>query len=214
MKNKLLASLATLVITTGILGSATFAWFTASDEVNANTITTGNAQIIAYRDNGDSVPPSEPMFYLGNEGLFPVGSLPGDAYPVAKWFPGQQATRTMVVKNTGNLSLRADWFAFNVRGISGQEKEDFLDNMKVTIKDAGTGTVILYDNVSLRTLYENCTTPVRLDSSKRLATLMHQNGTVNFLITVKMDGNAGNSLMNQAPIIDINVHAQDRKSVV
>ncbi|MCA1055232.1 CalY family protein [Rossellomorea aquimaris] len=120
-KNKVALLSATGLLATSLaIGGATYALF-KDGATNANTVTAGELEITAKRDD---VPNVGPMFYSENS----VGNY--GAMATGEWAPGDKHTRGLFLKNTGTLEARLQTLTatpVDSNGIpvtSGQQYED------------------------------------------------------------------------------------------
>lgn len=101
-KNKLLSSIATLIVCFAMLIGSTYAWFTDSASTGVNRIQAGNLDIELYHSStGD---PDEKV--TGSTLLFQID----------KWEPGVFVYENLSIRNEGNLALKytLDFYLQNV----------------------------------------------------------------------------------------------------
>ena len=118
-KNKLLSSIATLIVCFAMLIGSTYAWFTDSASTGVNRIQAGNLDIEVEHTNAAVTTPEN---VEGIQNMFL--NVNGDAM---NWEPGAVSYETITVSNKGNLALKYS-LTFNVNSYN-------------TVVDAnGTGT--------------------------------------------------------------------------
>lgn len=203
MKKRFFLLVIGVVLICGLLGGATYAYFSDQATNSNNTFTAGTLDINVDRNLGDPIP--GPMFYtVRSDGSFSDPTWPDHA--TGLWYPSREETRQLIVTNTGTIHFRVRGFEAVLTGIGDPAVADeFADEMNVKIYVSNDPSIVLY-NGSLAALLtgEQVINP----ESIRPFVGAQPSANLHLSFSVKMHEDAGNNLQGVLPLVSFNVFAE------